>query len=71
MRCRGSLVVRRGRLAGPIAGRAAYAIPKGGSLTVAVPLRNLRPGTTAVLRTTEKGVSRKGPRGAIRIVRVR
>ena len=71
VRCRGSLVVRRGRLAGPIAGRAAYAIPKGGSLTIAVPLRNVRSGATVVLRTTEKGVSRKGPRGAIRVVRVR
>ena len=71
VRCRGGLVVRRGRLAGPVAGRAAYAIPTGGSLTIAVPISGLRPGATAVLRTTEKGVSRKGPRGAIRVVRVR
>ncbi len=69
--CRGSMVIRRGGLSGPVAGRAAYAIPRGRAATLTVEVRGLRAGATAVLRTTEKGVSRKGPRSAIRVVRVR
>jgi Ca2+-binding RTX toxin-like protein len=70
VRCRGTLAVRRSRGRGLVS-RVAYSVPRGATLTLAVPVPAGLRGRTVVLRTTERGVSPKGPRSFVRSVRVR
>ena len=69
--CRGSLSLRRVGPGASVLRRARYSVARGatGTITIRVPasLRGLR----AILETTEKGISRKGPRSFVRTVRVR
>lgn len=68
--CRGALTLRRVSAPGRVLRRARYAVARGrrGAVAIRVPasLRRRR----ALLQTVERGVSRKGPRGVARIVRI-
>jgi Ca2+-binding RTX toxin-like protein len=69
--CRGTLRLRQPKAPRRILRSVRYAVPRGttGEIPLGVPAA-LR-GKRAVLETREKGVSRKGPRGVVRTVRIR
>jgi RTX calcium-binding nonapeptide repeat (4 copies) len=69
--CRGTLSARLGGIRGRVLAQARYSARLGGRATVSLRLGNLRTGTRIVLETSERGVSKKGPRSATRVVLVR
>ena len=74
--CRGTLALTRATRSGARIARTSYAVARGRSAAVtlavsAAKARALRGDGRAVLATRERGVSRKGPRSARRLVAVR
>lgn len=67
--CRGVLTLRRAAGA-PVLRRVAYAVPRGTGDDLAIRVPASLGGRAAVLQTLERGVSRKGPRGVTRLLRV-
>ena len=68
--CRGTLTVRRGRPDGRIVGKARYAARLGGRAAVRVRVRAASRGTRVFVETVERGVSKKGPRRSVRLLRI-
>ena len=68
--CAGRLSVSRAS-GGPVVARARYRVARGTSEAVVIRVPAGLRGARAVLVTSERGVSRKGPRGVRRVVTVR
>ncbi len=68
--CRGRLSIRRPRGAA-VLGRATYRVARGRAGSILLPVPAGLRGGRALLVTSERGVSRKGPRGVSRLVIVR